>query len=125
VVLDRLRAFARGRDRGLSTSLDDATLVDSSPGHLKLAAQAPFHHRRLTDRQSEVEQICSDFFGQATRIEIVAPVAAEERPTREGPNAQREQERQQRREALEHPSVNLALELLDAEIVDIVPLGGK
>jgi hypothetical protein len=125
VVLDRLRAFARERDRGLSTSLDNVTLVESRPGHLKLSTQQPFHHRRLSDRLQAVEQICSDFFGEATRVDLLPPANSEEAPIAEGPSPRREHERQQRREALEHPSVNLALELLDAEIIDIVPVGGK
>jgi hypothetical protein len=33
--------------------------------------------------------------------------------------------RSQRREALNHPSVNAALEILEGEIVDIRPLGGR
>ena len=125
MVLDRLRGFVRGRDRGLSASLEDATLLESRPGQVKLGAAAAFHHRRLTDRTPEVEQMLAEFFGQPTRLELVAPAGAEETPTGEGPSPRRELERKQRREALEHPKVNLALDVLDAEIVDIVPLGGE
>jgi len=125
VVLDRLRGFVRERDRGLSTSLDAAELVTRRPGHLKLAPKTAFHYRRLNDRLDEVNHICSDFFGQETKVELVTPAEGVDTPAKDGPNPGREQARRQRHEALNHPSVNLALELLDAEIVEILPQGGK
>ncbi len=126
VVLDRLRAFGKKRGCGLLASLDGAELLERRPGYLKLAVPTGFHRERLQDRVADLGELCADFFGTQTQIEITSPAAAEDGERPRSPSApQRELERQRRREALNHPSVNVALDVLAAEIVEIRPLGGK
>jgi len=125
-IMQRLTAFGLEHDRGLFASFEDARLVQHSPGHLQLAANSEFHRKRLGDRIEEVNALCTRFFGEPTRAEISAARktgAATAAPRVADPR--REKERQRRQEALNHPSINIALEELGAEIVDIKPLGGK
>jgi len=122
--MDRLRVFGQQRDRGLFASFDGAELIERRPGMVKIAAQAAFHTRRLTDRLDAVNAVCADFFGEPTRVEITTraePVADSSGRTSGTPS--REVERRRRQEALNHPSVNSALEILGGEIVEIRPLG--
>jgi hypothetical protein len=142
VVLDRLRVFAQKRDRGLFISLDDASLLERRDGYVKLAIPNDFHHKRLSSRIREVEQMCSEFFGAEIRADLVADAptrgsapgqaargdasrAAVAQSAGDGAISQREEERRRRRDALNHPGINIALEVLEADIVEIRPLGGK
>lgn len=125
MVLDRLRVLGRQRDSGLFTSLDGAELLERSPGLLKIAVPSAFHRQRLQNRIAEVNAVCGEIFGTPTRVDLTLPGEVAEQPEASQSANGRELERRRRREALNHPSVNLALEVLAAEIVEIRPLGGK
>jgi len=124
VVFDRLKAFIQKRDRSLFSALENGRLLEHGPGAVKLGLPARFHVKRLQDRTAEVEAACSAFFGERTRVEIT-PLD----PTAPGGggrkiDADREAERQTKQTALHHPKINAALEVLEAEIVEIRSLTG-
>ena len=123
LVLDRFRAFALKANRGLFASLEGATLLERRPGLLKLAAAGGFHQKRLQDHIAECNAVCSDFFGTDTRLEISTRADAEAGDVAAPTPKHRDDERRKRQEALNHPVVNTALEVLQAEIVEIRPLG--
>jgi len=125
VIFDRLRGIALERNRGLFASLEGGRILDHSAGRLRLGVTSAFHVKRLQDRKNELTTVCSEFFGATTQIEVV--VDDDTRPKGPAapvdPQARREAERQRRQQALNHPAVNTTLEVLDAEIVEIRPLG--
>jgi DNA polymerase-3 subunit gamma/tau len=122
VVFDRLRAFAGKQDPGLFAALEGGRLVRIEAARLCLSVPAGFAARRLEQKREPLERCCESFFGRrvAIELEIVgeAPAAAH---LARGSDA--EALRRLRQQALSHPAVNAALELLEAEIVDIHPLG--
>ena len=89
---------------------------------IRIGADAAFHVERLRARQPDLESFATQLFGKPTKIsiEIAAADAA-----REQSQASREHERRQRQEALNSEEVNLAIEVLSAEIVEIRPLGSS
>lgn len=130
-VLDRFRAALAESDRGLGLALEGAALVERSERRLVLAVAEPFAARRLERRLADLEAAAERFFGRPLRIAIQgadAPGPAPAAPARGG-RAQRsepeeEAARRCRREALDHPAVNAALEILGGDVVEIRPLGG-
>ena len=76
--------------------------------------------RRLRSRIVDLEAIAGELFGQPVkiRVELNATGGAPEESSET-----REQSRKRRQDALNSESVNLALRILDAEIVEIRPLG--
>jgi hypothetical protein len=119
-LLDRLRALTAERDRTLAAALDGATLVAITPAALRLGVAQAFAAHRLERRRAELEAVLARLFGRALRLEVVGPDAAE--PTGGAPGE--DAARRRRREALAHPAVNAALEILGGEVVEIRPLGG-
>jgi hypothetical protein len=77
--------------------------------------------RQLEARIGELEQICGRFFGEPTRVALSIRDSAT--PETDGGHGE-DLARQRRKEALSHPNVNQALEILGGEIVEIRPLGG-
>ena len=63
----------------------------------------------------------NQLFGRPTRVTLTVREDETPRPE-DGPGQDRA--RRQRKEALSHPHVNQALEILGGEIVEIRPLGG-
>ena len=122
VVFDRLRGFAQLKNRGLFASFDQGRLLERDEGSIRIGIRGGFHTKRLLDRLPEVEAVCQRFFGMATQVKI-PPL--EEENSGQGPATQpnREQARERRKAALSHPAVNVALRELQAEIVEIRPLG--
>ncbi|MEE3329693.1 MAG: DNA polymerase III subunit gamma/tau [Myxococcota bacterium] len=136
VIFDRLRQFAQKENRGAFASLEGGRLIARRNGYLELEAQSTFHAKRLRDRTGALEEICESFFGTPTRVEVRNPDGQAQQPTvaastttskrRQSESeaaSQREKERKVRQAALQHPSVNTALEVLEASIVDIQPIG--
>ena len=122
VVFDRLRAFAGKQDPGLFAALDGGRLVRIEASRLCISVPAGFAARRLEQKREPLERCCESFFGRPIAIELEiqgeAPAAAH---LARGSDA--EALRRLRQQALSHPAVNAALELLEAEIVEIHPLG--
>lgn len=87
---------------------------------IRIGAPAAFHVERLRQRIEELEGLASALFDQPTRITVEIAAA---RAAREESHESREKSRKQRQEALNSEAVNLAIEVLTAEIVEIRPLG--
>ena len=120
-VFDRLRAFAQEANRGLFAALEGGRLAARTEETLSIALPSAIAVRRLESRMGELAAVCERFFGkaQSVRLEVEgAASAATPRPAGPDPVAQR-----RRQEALNHPAVNQALELLEGEILEIRPLG--
>ena len=81
---------------------------------------APFHAERLRARIDNLEAFAGQLLGQPTRITVEILTA---RSHQEETSESREQSRKRRQEALNSEPVNLAIEVLGAEIVEIRPLG--
>ncbi len=120
VVFDRLCAAAREANRGLLAALDGGRLVERTADRLRIALPEGFGAQRLRDRVEVLEAVCTRLFGRKIRVEIEAEAAAEET----APERDDERLRRRRQEALDHPAVNDALNILGGEIVEIRPLGG-
>jgi hypothetical protein len=120
VVFDRLRSFAAEHFGGLAAPLDGGRIESRSDEHLRISVPTLFSARRLEHKRGDLEAACERFFGRALRVEIEAQDGGDAA----GDGADPETLRERRQQALEHPAVNLALELLDGQIVEIRPLRG-
>ena len=123
--MDRLKAFAQKEDRALFSALDAAQLVERSDTLLRIAIPSAFHRKRMEDRLDTLRAIVERFFGgEVVSVELVASEEGQTQPEATATlGARRERERQQRKAALDHPSINIGLEELRGEIVEIRPLG--
>jgi hypothetical protein len=121
LIFDRLRAFAGKRDPGLFAALDGGRLVRIEGSRLCLSVPAGFAARRLEQKREPLESCCEGFFGRPMAIELEILAEAPAADSTHGSDA--EALRRLRQQALSHPAVNAALELLEAEIVEIQPLG--
>jgi DNA polymerase-3 subunit gamma/tau len=119
-LLDRLRALAAERDRALGAALDGVTLGDRTETTLVLRTTQPFAAHRLERRRADLEAVCARLFGRPIRIEIAGPDGG---ARSDAEVAGEEAIRQRRRDALAHPAVNTALEILGGEVVEIRTLG--
>jgi len=121
-IFDRFRAKALEVDRAKFASLDGTTLVGIEANTIRIGAPAAFHVERLRQRADDLEQLASGLFGKPVKISVEIATARTEREVKQ---ESREQSRKQRQEALNSEPVNLAIEVLSAEIVEIRPLGDK
>jgi DNA polymerase-3 subunit gamma/tau len=120
-VFDRLRNFAQQANRGLFAALEGGRLVARTGETVRIALPSAIAVRRLEARLAELEDVVLRFFGGPRRVVLESDGAeAAPRPAGPDPLAQR-----RRQEALNHPAVNQALEILQGEIVEIKPLGGS
>ena len=122
-VFDRLRAFAQNQNRGLFASLEGGKLLEHQDSRLCIGVSNAFHSQRLIDRISEVDAICERFFGSRMKIEIRALGGGAK--SLSSPENDRESIRRYRKNALENKAINMALKELDAQLVEIRPLGAK
>jgi hypothetical protein len=119
-IFDRLRTKALEADRSRYASLEGTELISIKGNTIELAVSAPFHAERLRSRIGDLEAFAGDLLGQPTRITVeIRGVRSHQDETQES----REHSRKRRQEALNSEPVNLAIEILDAEIVEIRPLG--
>jgi DNA polymerase-3 subunit gamma/tau len=123
VVFDRLRAFAGKQDPGLFAALEGGELVRREEGRLYIRVPAGFSAQRLRQKLAALERSCEGFFGRAVAVEIETEGDAPAAPA-EARASTEEALRRLRKQALSHPAVNTALEVLEGEIVEIRPLGG-
>jgi len=128
-VLDRLRSMAKKSNRVLFLPLDDAEILENVPGLLRLELPESFGASRLAQRKQELEDICESFFGCPTRVEIesrrVGTTDVPEQPDLERQKRSQDLVRKWKQNALEHPAINQAIEILGAEVVSIRTLEGK
>ena len=122
IVYDRLCALAQEQNRGLFAALEGGRLVAREEGRIQIELATSVAARRLETRIGELEEVCERFFGRPTRVTL----ATKESPAA-GPDPGPADDRalRKRKEALSHPNVNQALEILGGEIVEIRPLGGE
>jgi DNA polymerase-3 subunit gamma/tau len=120
-VFDRLRVFAQGENRGLFAALEGGRALHWDGARLRLALPDGIGARRLAGRRADLAAVGERFFGRPVRIEL--EIAGEAPSAAGAREASKEAEEARRREALNHPAVNAALELLDGEILEIRPLG--
>jgi len=123
VVFDRLRGFVRDENRALYAALEGGRVVEREPGRIAIAVPAGFAATRLQSRRAALEEACEKLFGRATRVEVVAEPPAGSEAAR-GPALDSDLARRRRQEALNHPALNAALEILGGEILEIRPLPG-
>ncbi|MCR9096578.1 MAG: DNA polymerase III subunit gamma/tau [bacterium] len=121
-IFDRFKTKALELDRSKFASLDGTTLVGIEGNVIRIGADAAFHVERLRARQPDLEALATRLFGKPTKITVEIATA---NAAREQSRESREQERRQRQEALNSEPVNLAIEILKAEIVEIRPLGAN
>ncbi|HEY8121830.1 MAG TPA: DNA polymerase III subunit gamma/tau [Myxococcota bacterium] len=122
-VFDRLRAFAQQENRGLFAALEGGRLLAKSDAALRVALPSAIASRRLESRKADLESVIARFFGKPLRVELVVDAGGASAAS--GARAAGgELARKRRQEALAHPAVNTALEILGAEIDEIRPLGG-
>ncbi len=119
VVFDRLRAKIREQNSSLFAVLNGLRLTTREPGRLSFEAPNAFSKQRLDGRVGEIEAICEAFFGEPTRVTI-SEAETTPQPDRK---PRSEDTRRLRQQALNHPLVNTALEVLEADIVEIRELG--
>jgi DNA polymerase-3 subunit gamma/tau len=119
-IFDRLRAKALDADRSRYASLEGTELISIKGNTIALGVTAPFHAERLRARIDDLEAFAAELLGQQTRITVEILTA---RSHQEETSESREQSRKRRQEALNSEPVNLAIEVLGAEIVEIRPLG--
>jgi DNA polymerase-3 subunit gamma/tau len=119
-VFDRFRSKALEADRSRYAALEGAELLSIKGNAIELEVAAAFHAERLRARITDLEAFATKFFGQPTRITVEVRAA---RSPQEDDSDSREHSRKRRQEALNSEPVNLAIEVLDAEIVEIRPLG--
>ena len=119
-IFDRLRAKALDADRSRYASLEGTELISIKGNTIALGVTAPFHAERLRARIDDLEAFAGKLLGQPTRISVEILTA---RSHQEETSESREQSRKRRQEALNSEPVNLAIEVLGAEIVEIRPLG--
>jgi hypothetical protein len=121
-VFDRLRSFAQQANRGLFAALEGGRLVTRTEETIRMALPSVTAVRRLDARLDELAAVVERFFGRPLRVVLEAESGPSEaaRATGPGPLAQR-----RRQEALNHPAVNQALEILEGEILEIKSLGGE
>ncbi len=120
MLFDRLRIRALETDRARFASLDVARVIRLHGETLELGVPGSFHADRLRARQPEIEDLAAALFGQPLQITITVQ---ETQAAQEQDASQRELSRLRRQQALHSEPVNLALEVLEAQIVEIRPLG--
>jgi DNA polymerase-3 subunit gamma/tau len=119
-LFDRLRGKALETDRSRYASLETARLISIEGNKIVLGADVAFHAERLIARIPDLESFASDLFGQTVRITVETESVS--RPQQDGRDS-REHSRRRRQEALNSEPVNMALQILDAKIVEIRPIG--
>ena len=122
VVFERFAAFVAARNPKLAAALEGGGLLGRQEGALTLRAANRFAHQRLSARCADLEEIAGAFFGTATRVEV----KREGEGTADGATTVRgdgsEQLRELKQNALNHPAIGAAIEVLDGEIAEIKPL---
>ncbi|MGI9431003.1 MAG: DNA polymerase III subunit gamma/tau [Myxococcota bacterium] len=121
-VYDRLRVFAQSENRGLFAALEGGRLLDRKPGQISVELPSSIGARRLAGRIRDLEEVCARLFGQPTSVKVQIADSSKQRE-RVDRAAVESAARDRRREALSHPAINTALEILGGEILEIRSLG--
>ena len=90
-------------------------------GRIQIELPTSVAAQRLESRIGELEGVCERLFGTPTRVTLTTRERTAKAPD-SGPED--DPAVRQRKEALSHPNVNQALEILGGEILEIRPVGG-
>ena len=123
VVFDRLRGLAKTENRALFAALEGGRIIERTSEGLRIGVPEGFAATRLEARRDGVEAVCARLFGRPVAVRI-EPLLQHSAAPKAAPAIDPEIVRQRRQAALNHPSVNVAMEVLGGEIVDIRPVGG-
>ena len=123
VVFDRLRGLAKIENRALFAALEGGRILERTRESLRIGVPEGFAATRLEARRDGVEAMCAHLFGRPVAVRI-EPLPQHHTTPKAPPAVDAEIVRQRRQAALNHPSVNVAMEVLGGEIVDIRPVGG-
>jgi len=124
LVFDRLRAFGQEANRGLFAALEGGRLLEKQAGALRIALSSSTAARRLESRRSEIEAVCEQFFGTPMRVTLEEDASTlDATAAKAEPGHDEALLRQRRKQALGHPAVNEALDILGGEILEIRSLG--
>ena len=122
-VLLRGPSGAGKSDLALRLIDEGARLVARETSRLRIALEPGLAARRLESRAADLEAVCERFFGRPMAVVFeVGGDAGADRSTAPAPGDD-ERARRRRKEALDHPAVNAALEILEGDILEIRPLG--
>ena len=119
-LFDRLRAFTRTGNPAIYAALEDGQILSHASDTLRIRVPAAFAARRLQEKSDALAELASRFFGKPTRIEIADEGVDAASTTPPGID---DDLRRKRQVALNDPGVSRALEVLDGEIVEILPFG--
>lgn len=124
-AFDRLCAFGQDINRGLFAALESGELLEQTAELVRIGLRSSTAARRLENRTQELEEVCAQFFGHPIRVtieELGRNAEAPKQGSQTGPSPEvAANARRQRQEALQHPAVNDALDVLRAEILEIRP----
>jgi DNA polymerase-3 subunit gamma/tau len=124
-AFDRLCAFGQEINRGLFAALESGELLEQTDERVLIGLRSSTAIRRLESRTQELEDICAQFFGHPIRVslqELGSQTNAPSPGRKAGPSPEAAASaRKQRQDALQHPAVNDALDVLRAEILEIRP----
>jgi len=120
VVFDRLRNFAGEFHSGLLTPLEGGQITQRTPNRIAIAVPTAFSAKRLNHKRNQLEQACTQFFGNTMQVEIETMSSGEVASAARAEDS--EAVRARRQQTLEHPAVRTALDVLGGEIVEIRPL---
>jgi len=123
VVFDRIRGLAKTENRALFAALEGGRILERTSESLRIGVPAGFAATRLEARRDGVEAVCARLFGRPVAVRI-EPLPQHAAAPKSAPAIDPEVVRQRRQAALNHPGVNVAMEVLGGEIVDIRPVGG-
>ena len=123
VVFDRIRGLAKTENRALFAALEGGRILERTTAGLRIGVPEGFAAARLEARREGVEAVCTRLFGRPIAV-CIEPLQQPSAATKAPAPIDSEIARQRRQAALNHPSVNVAMEVLGGEIVDIRPVGG-
>jgi hypothetical protein len=121
LLFERLRARALEVDRARHASLEHAECIGIEGQRMRILVATSFHTERVRSRCAELEAMATALFGRPMRLQVDLRPATQAAESAD----QRERARQQRQRALNSDAVNLAIEILDAKLVEIKPLGER
>lgn len=125
-TFERLCEYAGRENPGAFAALHGGVLLEESEDTLCIGIESKIGLERLRGRHRELESTCRSFFGRDLRVELRAVGSAAETDDK-GAQDQKDNEAaqaawtQKRKNALAHPAINEAREVLGGEIIDIQP----
>jgi len=115
----RFLAYLKGKEPRLAAHLDQAKPVRLEKGRLVLENGSAFDFLDDEERRQSLEKLATDFFKRPLSLSLV-------QNHQEPPKNNHVQNRRQlQKEALAHPLVKEACELIDGQAIEVKPVGDK